>query len=364
MKSAIIVIITIYTSQWSVLSYRWIYRWFGPDKSEINGSCTVNPAAFSHGFARSGIRSTYHPMMLLVSRPNDRADRRSSSCSIAFLRNPPDSTNAASRQFHAEKCPNGFGIAESESDKVQFTVRRDDLSQRRKNSSLLPVENWQLRDPPGSFSARSPRRAWKPSRRQSAAALKGTATDRPGGSDDFKCGLKDIFREALYIYTRVYASMRTRECRAIYASATVSAFQTFFVARPAADVRTLPHAALWNSAYGMRAPATRRAASSSTADWQRSRIYVAPKLRRPPWISGATDRDVTREACRLSELSRFFGIRDIRAERILRELCRRESHSSFPRCEFSSRTISESKKRNGTNARVINIFTWSVLALR
>jgi hypothetical protein len=151
--------------------------------------------------------------------------------------------------------------------------------------------------------------------------------------------------------------MRTRECRAIYASATVSAFQTFFVARPAAYARPLPHAAPWNSAYGMRAPATSRAASSSTADRQHSRIYVAPKLRRPPWISGAADRDVTREACRLPELSRLFAIRDIRAERILRELCRRESiPSSFPRCEFFSRTISESGKRNAAQMHMSLIF--------
>jgi len=354
-EAAIIVIIMMYTSRWSVYYRRdGSIGWFGLNKSEINGSCTVNPAAFSHGFARSRIRSTYHPMMLLASRPNDRADRRLLALSLPWEILPIRRTRPA----------NNFTVRNARTDleswlsESEYNLRWDDLFLRRKNSSsfLTETENrWCFPDHLPSdrsylsicLSARFPCRARKASRRQSTVALKGTATDRSGGSDDFKCGLKDIFREALYIYTRVYASMRTRECRAIYASATVSAFQTFFVARPAAYARPLPHAALWNSAYGMRAPATRRAASSSTADRQHWRIYVAPKLRRPLWISSVVDRDITQEACRLPELSRLFAIRDIRAERILRELCRRESiPSSFPQCEFFSRTISESEKRN------------------
>lgn len=51
-------------------------------------------------------------------------------------------------------------------------------------------------------------------------------------------------------------------------------------------------------------------ASSLTTDRQHSRIYVAPKLRRChlTWITGAADRDVIPEACRLPELSCLFLI--------------------------------------------------------
>lgn len=76
------------------------------------------------------------------------------------------------------------------------------------------------------------------------------------GNDDFKCGLKDIFRDALYIYTRVYAPMCMRERRAIYVSATLSTFHaTFFVVPRGMYVRACvlaPDATLWNPAYGMQ----------------------------------------------------------------------------------------------------------------
>lgn len=85
-----------------------------------------------------------------------------------------------------------------------------------------------------------------------------------GGSDDFKCGLKDIFRDAFYIYTHWCTHLCARESAERFTSLRLSRHSMRLSLCFPHDAYTC-HTSLWNPVYGMRAN-LRRATLSSTTD--------------------------------------------------------------------------------------------------
>lgn len=76
-----------------------------------------------------------------------------------------------------------------------------------------------------------------------------------GGSDDFKCGLKDIFRDdALYLHAGVRTYVYERASSDLRVCDSLDIPRSFLCGSPG-NVRACvlaPHAALWNPAYGMQ----------------------------------------------------------------------------------------------------------------
>lgn len=109
----------------------------------------------------------------------------------------------------------------------------------------------------------------------------GTRTDRLGGSDDFKCGLKDIFRDAFYIYTYWCTHLCARESAERFTRLRLSRHSTrLSLCFPPIDAY-MPRVVLESR--------LRYACESSSGDFifghrqhirQHSWIYVAPKLYR------------------------------------------------------------------------------------